>query len=464
MAEFAVDQAAVARLEHLFRIPFWPYWWPVLTVLHERNADVVRTVPLVAARLCALWLRTMPLEAGPGRPFPWRMHAALLAFALASDAEKRKEEGESGLDFDEQAYEGALYATAELPDEVSGIALKLARRREEWADVQARREAVERESTERLERLQEEDPERAQQIVDLCTPLFPLGPLRDPWPDGPSERVDEAFRKVCLDTPALVPLMRVRPAVALEVLLAVCIEEPQHEDIFGHSGLEHVGVELWQEGYPPFYTRGPFLSFLREAPNEGLSFVLRVVNFATQRWAEGESRRAAEGGPVSGEELAVTIRIGDQDRCWVGNELVLTWSLGWSVESNVVICALMALEAWLHETSEAGRQIESLLHRIIDESESVAFLGLLVSIGKWKPSLFEGVLRPVLGVWQLYLWDQKTSLERTGVNPSLIPWSMRRGPENDAAREWHTRPYRSILLTELAQRLLGHLNAKTHSV
>src|SRR5205807_1213424 len=103
----------------------------------------------------------------------------------------------------------------------------------------------------------------------------PLGPLRDPWPDGPSERVDEAFIQVCLDTPALVPLMRVRPAVALEVLLAVCIEEPQHEDMFGDSGLGGVGLELWLGGYPPFYNRGPFLHFLREAPSEGLSFVLR---------------------------------------------------------------------------------------------------------------------------------------------------------------------------------------------
>ncbi len=223
---------------------------------------------------------------------------------------------------------------------------------------------------------EKEDPERALKIKELCTPIT-LGPLRDPWPDGPRERIDEAVGKTCLDTPAFVPLMRVRPSVALEVLLAVCIEEPQHEEIFGHSGLDDVGVDRWQGGYPPFYTRGPFLHFLREAPNEGLSFVHRVVNFATRRWADGESRRVAEGGFALGEALGVTVRVGDHDKCWVGDNRVLAWSQGWSVGSNVVICALMALEKWLHEEVEAGRPIEPVLQRILDESESVAFLGLL---------------------------------------------------------------------------------------
>jgi hypothetical protein len=46
-----------AQFEHLFRVPYWPYWGPLLTVLHAHRADVVRHAPIKAAMICSLWLR-----------------------------------------------------------------------------------------------------------------------------------------------------------------------------------------------------------------------------------------------------------------------------------------------------------------------------------------------------------------------------------------------------------------------
>ena len=42
--------------DHLFRLPNWPFWGPMLTVLHARHDEVSRLVPHAAAKLCALWL------------------------------------------------------------------------------------------------------------------------------------------------------------------------------------------------------------------------------------------------------------------------------------------------------------------------------------------------------------------------------------------------------------------------
>ena len=87
------DQEAATRLEHLLRIPFWPYWGPLLTVLHARRSDVVRLAPYTAAKICALWLRTTPDEVGPDLPMPWRTEAAELALEIAREIQARNAEG-----------------------------------------------------------------------------------------------------------------------------------------------------------------------------------------------------------------------------------------------------------------------------------------------------------------------------------------------------------------------------------
>ena len=94
------------------------------------------------------------------------------------------------------------------------------------------------------------------------------GPLREPWPDGPRARLEKDFQDACLDSGAFSALVQVRPDDALEILLAVCIEEPQHERPFSHSMGDDCGLGHWQGGYPPLYFRGPFLAFLRDAPNK----------------------------------------------------------------------------------------------------------------------------------------------------------------------------------------------------
>jgi hypothetical protein len=112
------NEADGAQWEHLFRIPYWPYWGPVLMALHTNRADVVRLTPHVAAKICALWLRIMPTELRPGQPMPWRRQAAELALAIGREIQARNAEGNYFSDGqDKFAYEAALWATPELPDE-----------------------------------------------------------------------------------------------------------------------------------------------------------------------------------------------------------------------------------------------------------------------------------------------------------------------------------------------------------
>src|SRR5262249_4003020 len=162
------------------------------------------------------------------------------------------------------------------------------------------------------------------------------------------------------DTGAFSALVHARPDTALEVLLAVCIEEPQRED-YSNRTMRECGVDHWHAGDPPLFCRGPFLQFLRQAPEQGLSFVLRLVNFATRRFAEGES---------------LTVIIGNESRAWFGDSRVFRWHHDWPLTNGAAIhCSLMALEQWLYEQIERGENIDPWLGRILNESESLAFAG-----------------------------------------------------------------------------------------
>jgi hypothetical protein len=120
------DPETAAKFEHLFRIPFWPYWGPLLTVLHGRRDDVVRLAPYKAARLCELWLRVMPGDFAP----IWRKDAAEIALEIAREIQARNAEDRftSGPG-DRIVYQAALYAAAFFPDAVSSLSLELAGRK-----------------------------------------------------------------------------------------------------------------------------------------------------------------------------------------------------------------------------------------------------------------------------------------------------------------------------------------------
>jgi hypothetical protein len=454
LAEIAETAEAAARLEHAFRIPFWPYWGSVLTILCARCEEVVRLAPLTTARVCCLWLRTMPTELDHGRPMPWRQEAATLAVAIAREFQARNAEGTFLGGHDHQVvYEAALYAAPDTPDEVASLCLELAQRRDPSPQIQTRANQARLAREEESRRFRQANPQRARKQPVPGSLMF-LGPLREPWPDGPRARVEDVFRDACLDSGAFPALVKVRPEAAQEVLLAVSIEEPQHERPFSYPMDDNFGVDHWQKGYPPLYFRGPFLAFLRDAPQQGLSFVLRLVNFATHRFVEQMQRPEHLRASASEAYPGVTVSVDEQPRKWLGDYQVFRWHNGWPHSSRVIPSALMALERWLYEQLEGGASIEPSLARILAESESVAFAGLLLDIGKRQPTLFEGPLRPLLRVWELYELDSAATLERATMGAGLISWGMQSAKLIELAREWYGLTHRRFLFRDVAVRIM----------
>jgi hypothetical protein len=282
--------------------------------------------------------------------------------------------------------------------------------------------------------------------------------MRQPWPDGPRGRITQGFKNACLDTGAFSALVQAKPEVALEVLLAVCIEEPRHENPYSPSRPDDEGIiEYWNGGYPPFYFRGPFLLFLRNAPEQGLSFVLRLVNFATRCSVEAEIKWLEHQGISNKKNDGTVFIIEEQPRKWLGDHRTFQWHNSWP-SAHIVTCALMALEKWLYEQIDQEIDVQPYLSRILTESESMAFAGLLLYVGKKNPGLFLGVLKPLLSVWELYDLDKQIVAQKGSSESGLLAWALQANTFIDLAKEWYSLPHRTLLFQSLAITILLSVN------
>jgi hypothetical protein len=345
-----------------WRIPHSPLWGPILETLDHHRSDVAAQAPVPGAEICFLWLNTRQNQM-------WRGEAARTALEIANahpDSERAI------------IFEAVLLAASELPEEVIELALRLARRSEPPPTPQDHEEPVADEA-----------------------PLIlhgRAGRIRPPYPDGPRARIGRGFREAVLGSASLRRLIDARPAIAREVLLACCLQEPRWVPFFGDRYVYDVpGVYEWLEGFPPAYSKGPFLWFLKLQREEGLEAILRLVNQATANWKEErETHRRRPPG------LLATKR-----RRWAGDGEVYRWN---EHSSNVLQTALTALETWLVDEVEQGRSIEPAIRTIFKRSRSAAFAGVLVCLGKKRPELFEGPLLPLLGLRRLYRWEPFTGL------------------------------------------------------
>jgi hypothetical protein len=413
-----------ARAATIDRIPYWPYWLPMLRFLHKHLEDVIELAPKQVAEIADAWLWR------GGRNAPLRRETAELVLTQADQILHNKQEkwiGATDKNLSEIVYHAALAGIYELPDRVAALALKASARRESSSQIS--------QSSDSAEYL----PKRV--VIDY-RPLFEPYEveLPPPWPDGPCQRVDSEFQKTCLETATLYPLILSNPSLAREILLALLIKEPVALDCFrSHSfiddKLETAKVQAW-DYKPPFYNRGPFLFFLQSQPREGLETILRLVNFATERWAA----RKQEDNQTLPE---VQINLPSRECRWIGDYTVYYWFRNHHSCPKPVVIALMALEKWLYDEIDSNREIEQVVEFILQQSHSIAFAGLLNTLGSKEPKLFWKSLKPFLGVPEFHRWEllHRHDLDVGSWNVDSDWWGE--GEESiKRAREWHSLSHR----------------------
>jgi hypothetical protein len=410
------------------RVPYWPFWFPMLRFLHRHLTDVVAIGMLQAAELADTWLRQTP------GGLPLRKEASEIALAAGESMNHfKRQDGIVIIEdrIDEKIYRAVLAGAGDLTERVTDFALEALCRRQRTTelDIESQTETV---------------------SPGVPRPLpgpFPHKRMTEPWPDGPMGPVNGAFRKACLDSDGLLPLINANANAAREVILAALIEEPQ--DYYDYhrqpQGFDLRGFELLPGWHPPFYLRGPFLQFLRAQPEQGLDTIFRLVDFATERWSEehGASNPSVTGAAASAR--------GPKD--WVGDGNVYYWYRDFGTCTKSVVSALMALEKWLYEQIDQQKDIEPAIETILRGSCSVAFAGVLSAVARKDPSLLEGVLRPLLKIAEFHFWESEyTSQSESHLVqvPLMMGWAREGAVLTKAAEEWHNMPHRKRSLHDWA--------------
>jgi hypothetical protein len=430
------------QLASHFRAPIWVDWPPMLKFLFENREDAVACAPVEVAKIAALWFEHTPED------FPFRNEMASIGLLLGAAAYSGWRDHDIYVEERKLLYRVALAGAAHYPDEVASLALEVAKRG-------GNRD--------------EEDDEQEGMLPFGIThdPRYdPNAAPEEPWPDGPYGRVDDDFRHAILDEGAVVPLIRTRPGVAREVILAVMLKKRRRFDWYNsvHYGRE-LDLDHGDDWSTPLYTQGPFLPFLQLDFSEGLETIARLVDFASERWmyytqlAADEYRQqpqAADLGVISEfiEDAArspgkTVLTLVHEDRVLLGDDRVYGWS--GNNPPSALGPALMALEKYFYDELDAGRSITEKVGVVLQRTRSVALLKVLCDVGKREQSLFRTVLQPLLSMAELYLWEQK---DRFKGRQHLLMFAFRK-PRwfVDAARVFHNLSHRKIDIEELAIRL-----------
>jgi hypothetical protein len=105
----------------------------------------------------------------------------------------------------------------------------------------------------------------------------------------------------------------------------------------------------------------------------------------------------------------------------------------------------MALEKWLDEQIDANHPITKAVDQLYSEGQSLAFAGVLVSIGKRHPEKLVDDLKPLLFLREIYLFD----LQAVNENLGLSPWATDGTVVNELRLEWSKLPGRRRHLKDL---------------
>ena len=423
-----IDAETAEAAATLYRLPIWSLWSPMIDFLVSHHAEVVELVPVEIGELSGMWAR---MEEYLHMPWPAFAGVVMLNAEIELRREVAGEYRHSSGPFGRgnkariAIYTGALHAASQYPERAAKLLLKAAGRAG-WEAGDVNERAEEQWTGNYTER---------RMSIGIDTVEIPV----TSWPDGPRRRTSDDFFHAWFDSGAALTFYKHAPAACCEATLAFLLAWPKrrlHPPFFSSVGGENHGFNFEADHmYPPFYHKGPFLGFLRQNWRPALEMIVRLVDFATERYSEW--------WPYEDKPTELRFETPSGQTIWFGNHQVYVWSrFNWNTP-HVVTVALMALEKWLDEQIEAGNSIRDPIE-VLYKARSLAFGGLLVSLGKRSANLFANDLRPLLFVRELYMYDFSAVRETIGFGH----WPHDGVLINNLRHQWEQLPGRKTSLLD----------------
>jgi len=209
-------------------------------------------------------------------------------------------------------------------------------------------------------------------------------------------------------------LVRHLPTELVDFFLGAFLERPQDRvDPFGSYSYhltDDLGVADDNEFYPASPVHLPFLALLRSNEAEGLRLVRELCNHSISvwRWSHQQPSWRGTAQPIP---IILTFPWGPQT-FW-GDGQVYLWFRGtWG--SHAVRSALMALEQWALESCAKSAPFEEVFKKVIDGNDTVAALGIGVSLCLAHPGKSLPCSLPLITCPYLWEWDISRLVQDAG--------------------------------------------------
>ena len=391
-----------------YRLPIASIWQPFILFLIANPETTTDCLPVTLAELGLMWGR---LDEYLG--FNWSPLSEIVL--LNGEKELRREvagiyrhdRGSRSIGGKNNSrvtiYSAALRAASQNPDRACNLALK-ASGRKEWDEDDLTGEVNKGWLGEWRKRSIFE--EQGRHVI------YPV----ETWTDGPRRSTSRDFYHAWFETNASLPLFKNRSKVACEVTLGLLLDWPKTEIIKGDHNIFSIHCHGFHTGEGQidtvFWTEGPFIGYLRTNWIPAIELVIRLTNFATDRYHEWWS--------LDPKVEKVKFHTPQGETVWKGNHQVFAWNRYDMNTPRMVTCALMALEKWLDEKIEAGESITEAIKRIYIDGQSLALAGVLICVGKRHPFLFVSDLKPLLFAQKLYDYDLRVIQENFGGGSSMF--------------------------------------------
>ena len=211
------------------------------------------------------------------------------------------------------------------------------------------------------------------------------------------------------------------------------------------------GIENYLHLFPPSQLRGPFLALLRAKEDEGLRLVHTLANTAVDSWRLQE--QAPDPDETSRTPLPVTIKLSSGAQDFWGDQNVYFWFRPNSNAPHAISSALMALELWMEEQIEAGRDAVELFEKVMSGGRCVAVPGICLGIALACPQKCLQAALPIVSAPAIWSMDISRYAADHGGSFSVDPFDQNK-VHYQARAERDKRPQRKTEIRHFVMRYM----------
>lgn len=255
-----------------------------------------------------------------------------------------------------------------------------------------------------------------------------IGILETPHPQGPLGEVNHRFRKFMLSRNGLYlnAVILTNLQLGVELFLALMIQPPSYRyenDMDFDWDNRHIGIAGSNDIDVCTFKFLPLLSLLEIDEAVAIKVINILCKIATknnQNNCEKIDQRASylEDSlidPLRADTHELSLIIGNVNKQFEGERKTLYWHRNSLLPPRIINCLLMTLEGWLY-SRPSRHKLECAVDTILNQSDTVALLGVLVTLAKCDSRLLSGCLMPLASSVQLLVWLELEQIDSSGQN------------------------------------------------